>query len=99
MATLTVKSGPLISQASRYTAPELITNARKADARSDLYAVGAIWYDMVLRPEPGVPIVLEQLEDAHLSFAAHQLMSSLLSSNPEDRPKNAKAVKRWLEQI
>src|SRR5207249_353825 len=52
--TVSSKDKPMI--VNRYTSPELSTDAREADARSDLYALGAIWYDMAigLVPDEGI---------------------------------------------
>lgn len=99
MTTLTMTGQPLPVKASRYMAPELQSNARTADARSDLYALGAIWYDMVVRPESDEGIVLSRLEESALSSDARDLLLKLLATNPDERPRNAKAVRRWLEQI
>jgi eukaryotic-like serine/threonine-protein kinase len=97
--TLTLVGQPLPVKANRYMATELRTNAREADARSDLYALGAIWYDMVVRPESGEKIDLSRLEDTELPFDARDLLIRLLATDPKERPGNAKAMKRWLEQI
>lgn len=97
--TLSFTGYPLLMKANRYMAPELWTDSRSADTRSDLYALGAIWYDMLVRPEPDEDIDLSQLEKTELSPDARDLLSRLLSLNPDERPRNARAVKRWLEQV
>ncbi len=99
LVTLTITGQPLPVKANRYMAPELQTNARTADARSDLYALGAIWYDMIVRPEPNEDIDLLRLEEVELPLDVCDLLVRLLSPDPNERPKNAKAVKRWLEQV
>ncbi len=71
----------------------------KADTRSDLYALGAIWYDMLFRPKPNEDIDLSQVEKMELPKDATALLVRLLSPDRDERPRNAKAVKRWLEQV
>ena len=98
--TLTITGQPLPLRANRHMAPELRTNARAADARSDLYALGAIWYDMIVNPKPDEKSIgLSRLEGAALPVDAHDLLTRLLSFDPDDRPRSARAVKRWLEQV
>nr|HET6903902.1 NERD domain-containing protein [Ktedonobacteraceae bacterium] len=97
--TLTMTDQPVPWKTNRYMAPELQVNARAADARSDLYALGAIWYDMAVRPEPDEGLDLSRLEKTVLSDDARHLLSRLLADDPAERPQNAKAAKRWLEQV
>ena len=99
LKSLTILNKPWPVKVSRYMAPELRTNAREADTRSDLNALGAIWYDMLVRPEPGEDINLSQVEKMGLPIDATALLLRLLSPDPDQRPRNAKAVKRWLEQV
>jgi hypothetical protein len=47
--------------------------------------------------EPGERIDLARLEETDLPADARGLFVHLLSPGPEERPKSAKAVKRWLE--
>ena len=56
-----------------------------------------IWYDMLVRPghSKAIPLGL----DAELPVDARDQLLRLLASEPVERPKNAKAVKRWLEQV
>ena len=98
-STLTLTDQPLPVEMNRYMAPELQINARAADVRSDLYALGAIWYDMIVRPAGDEKIDLLLLEEQDLSIDARDLLVRLLATDPGERPKNAKAVKRWLDQV
>ena len=99
MGTISITGQPLLLKVNRYMAPELRTDARSADVRSDLYGLGAIWYDMVVRPQPLDDINLSHLQETELSPDARGLLLRLLASERDERPKNAKAVKRWLEQV
>ena len=97
--TISIKGQPLRMKINRYMAPELRTDARSANARSDLYALGAIWYDMVVHPQPDENINLSRLAETELSHDGRDLLARLLDSDSKLRPQNAKAVKRWLAQI
>ncbi len=54
---------------------------------------------MAVRPEPDEELDLSRLEKTGLSDDARHLLSKLLSDDPAERPQNAKAATRWLEQV
>jgi Protein kinase domain/Nuclease-related domain len=100
METITIEGEPSPVTVNRHMAPELRINARVADVRSDLYALGAIWYDMLFPSlDPDEDINLSRLEETELSPVARDLLSKLLAADPKERPQRAQAVKRWLEQM
>lgn len=94
--TISVLDKPLI--VNRYTAPELKISGRHADARSDLYALGALWYDMALRPMDNKRITISQLSAATLPDNIAQLLQSLLQPEPADRPASAQVVRALLHR-
>jgi hypothetical protein len=96
--TISSKGKPMI--VNRYTPPELVHDAQKADVRSDLYALGAIWYDMAICPESDDdPILFSRIEEAALPDEAIKLLGQLLEPRMNDRPKSAATVKRRLPQL
>ncbi|HEY6542504.1 MAG TPA: serine/threonine-protein kinase, partial [Ktedonobacteraceae bacterium] len=94
--TISVLDKPLI--VNRYTAPELKISGRHADARSDLYSLGALWYDMALRPTDNKRISALQLSTAGLPDGIVQLLQRLLEPEPANRPASAQEVRALLSR-
>jgi hypothetical protein len=57
-------------------------NARVADERADLYALGTIWYDVIVRSELDAAIDLSLLNKMELPPDAVDLLSRLVSPDP-----------------
>jgi len=88
---------PLI--VNRYTAPELQKSGRDANVQSDLYAMGALWYDMALRPAANENIAIARLDGAALPAKAIELLRQLLDPQPSNRPASAQEVRTLLAQL
>lgn len=84
---------------NKYTAQEIRGGFRSADARSDLYALGAIWYDLALRRPIDEPILLPEIVNAELPDDAKDILRSLLAPQPNKRPATAKEVREWLKLL
>ena len=84
---------------NKYTAQELRSGFKAADERSDLYALGAIWYDLTLRRPADEPVVLTLVDQAELSEDARSFLRSLLAPQPHKRPTSAREVSEWLEML
>lgn len=95
--TISHTGQPLV--VNKYTAPELRNDARAADARSDLYALGAIWYDLVTRRPVKEPVLLTRLEGVTLPTDAMDLLRALLMPVPANRPQSAQDVSEWLQLL
>lgn len=91
----------------QYMAPE-VAQGERVDARSDLYALGILWWEAVTgrRPFDGdepAKILRAQVEDdpppppPGLSRACAELLRALLHKSPGDRPSSAGALRRSLE--
>jgi len=84
---------------NKYTSQEIRGGCRPADARSDLYALGAIWYDLTLRRPGDEPILLPKVDETALPDDAKGILRSLLAPQPNKRPASAKEVSEWLELL
>ncbi|MFW5830230.1 MAG: serine/threonine-protein kinase, partial [Planctomycetota bacterium] len=94
-----------------YMAPEQGEDARRADERSDLYAVGATLYHMVCGQVPHEgehPLeVITAAASGHVEFPRRaavprpvkRLIRHLMAPRPEQRPRSAAAALRELEAV
>lgn len=76
-----------------YMAPELIAG-RDADARSDVYAVGVMLYELLAGHVPFRHSDVEGIFDQHL----HELPRSIADANPEVSLETANLIYRALEK-
>jgi eukaryotic-like serine/threonine-protein kinase len=97
-----------------YMAPEQ-ASAGTADARSDIYALGAVLYELVTGYQPYVAATLVELLDlkrrvpvlpaserrpeAGIPKSLDELLGSMLSVDPDKRPQSATELCRALERI
>lgn len=95
--TIAITGRPLTI--NKYTAQELRSGFKPADERSDLYSLGAIWYDLVLRRPAQEPIVLDLVDKAALPEDARDILRMLLAPQPHKRPGSAREVSQWLELL
>jgi len=92
------KTGQVLVE-SKYTAPEQLDDARHVDTRADLYALGALWYDLLLRRPEDEPVRRALAAQSDLPPDVKHLLHSLLSPHPADRPASAEEVKEWFELL
>jgi serine/threonine-protein kinase len=107
--SVTTNTGTTLGTPS-YMSPEQVRGSRQLNSTTDLYAVGALLYKMLSGRPPfeadsDFALVARVLTEEHLSLvkacpevplALALLVDSLLEKAPEDRPRDALAVKKTL---
>jgi Protein kinase domain/Nuclease-related domain len=88
--TISVPGQTLI--AKPYTAPELLQNSSQASARSDIYALGVLWYFMASLPNKPKQFNPAEINTLELSEQARSFMKRMTAEKPADRPEKIEDV-------
>lgn len=96
-ATISIPGRELIS--TKFTAPEVIRNSRSASAKSDIYALGMLWYFLACLPEQEPSFSIERIEQLALPSSALELMKRMLAHQPHKRPSSALEIDEELQEI
>ena len=76
-----------------YLAPEVASTHLPIDARSDLYSLGVVLFELLTGRHPGGQSALDLARQApHLSEEVLSLVGELLASDPLRRPQSAEAL-------
>ncbi len=111
-ATALTGTGRTIGTAA-YMAPEQITGTRPISHKTDLYALGAVFYQMLTGIPPFTGSTVVVLMHAHINEAAPRpsdkveeipralddLIVDLMAKSPDDRPRDAMAVAQALREL
>lgn len=82
-----------------YMAPEQHMDAKRVDARSDLYSVGVILYECILGDLPLGRFALPSERNFSAPASLDQVLSKALSREPEKRYQNAAQFEQALANI
>jgi serine/threonine-protein kinase len=106
--TRTIKGTP------HYLSPEGVTTPSEVDARSDLYALGAVGYflltgrpvfdgdtmfDICMQQVKGTPVPISDARGAPVPKALEELIMSCLAKDKGDRPASGQALADALDQL
>ncbi|MBW6465446.1 MAG: protein kinase [Brevefilum sp.] len=95
--TITKTNEPFVY--NKYVAPEQHLNPRNVDCKADFYSLGAIWYDLAFNIPASEPILLSKIKKSDLPKEIIDLMSNLLSNQPDKRPDNWKEIRESLDSL
>jgi serine/threonine protein kinase len=83
----------------RHVSPEQAFHASHIDQRADIFSLGAVWYDMLFRPQPDAVIDRSRIDDAPLPDDGKEILRMMLAESRSERPQSMSEVKEWLDVI
>jgi serine/threonine protein kinase len=83
----------------RHVAPEQAFHASDIDARTDVYSLGAVWYDMLFRPQAGEPLDRPRVAQGPLPEDGREILLAMLAERRGDRPGSMEEVQHWLDLL
>lgn len=85
--------------AGRHVAPEQKLNLHTIDERADVFALGALWYDMLFAPPPDAPLAREQIQTAPMTEAARRFCLMLVAEGRQERPSSMADIYQTLRDL
>lgn len=83
-----------------YTAPEVKNDATLASYRSDIFSLGALWYQLASVPSPMISTLsLDKVDILDIPIDAKLLMRQMLSTKPGLRPGSVQSILEQLRHI
>jgi serine/threonine protein kinase len=83
----------------RHVSPEQAFHASHIDQRADIFSLGAVWYEMLFRPQPDAVIDRSRIEDAPLPDDGKEILRMMLAERVDERPSSMGEVREWLGVI
>ncbi len=80
----------------RHVSPEQAFHASDVDQRADIYSLGAVWYDMLFRPDSDAVIERARIDDAPIPADGKEILRMMLAEPRSERPESMEEVQRWL---
>lgn len=94
--TRTLAQTGILTLVGRHISPEQQFQARDVDARADIYSLGAVWYDMLFRPDPDAVLDQAKIDDAPLTNDGKEILHMMVAEHRSGRPRSMEEVQEWL---
>jgi len=85
--------------AGRHVAPEQLLHAHDVDERADIFSLGAIWYDMLFRPQPDEVLDRTRIESTSLPDEGKEILRMMVAERRSERPASMEEVQELLELV
>jgi hypothetical protein len=93
-----VQTGKLLVE-GRHVSPEQAFHASNIDQRADIFSLGAIWYDMLFRPEADAVLDRQRIAAAPLPADGKEILRMMLAERRSERPESMDEVQKWLDLL
>ncbi|MBC8254682.1 MAG: protein kinase [Ardenticatenia bacterium] len=88
--TISVTGIPLVQ--SRYAGPEMLTKPRQVDGRTDIYSLGAVWFDLLTAQTGDEPLDLDRLQSHSLPNEVLEVLARMVAPRRAERYQRAAAL-------
>jgi len=99
VSSATLTSTASVTGSFHYISPEAAADGGDADERSDIYSLGALFYEMLVGKVPSGKFNLPSRADSNVPDALDPVVLKCLEANPANRYSSVELLLREIEQL